>query len=80
MSISEIREFLLWCTGINYAVLLVWAGLFLFAHDRLYRLHAGWCHLSVETFDAIHYGGMGVYKIGVLLLNLVPLLALYATK
>jgi hypothetical protein len=30
----------------------------------------------VESFDAIHYAGLAVYKIGIILLNLVPLIAL----
>jgi hypothetical protein len=42
----------------------------------MYRLHGRWFRLSPEQFDAIHYGAMAVYKIGILLLNLVPYLAL----
>ncbi len=77
MTMHEIKEFLLWCVGINYAVLLIWFGAFFCAHDWMYRLHTRWFKLPVETFDAIHYGSMAVYKIGVLLFNLVPLAALY---
>jgi hypothetical protein len=40
-------------------------------------MHTRWFKLSVETFDAIHYAGMATYKLGIILLNLVPLLALY---
>jgi hypothetical protein len=29
------------------------------------------------SIDALHYGSMAVYKIGILLLNLVPLVALW---
>jgi len=43
-------------------------------------LHTRWFKLSVETFDAIHYAGMSVYKIGVLLLNLAPFAALYLSS
>ena len=68
---------LLWCVIINYVVLFVWFAVFLFAHDALYRLHSRWVHLSVEQFDTIMYGSMAVYKIGVFLLNLVPLIALW---
>jgi len=75
MTLSEIKEILLWCTCINYAILFVWFGIFIVAHDWLYRLHACFFMLSDETFDAVHYGGMAVYKIGILLLNLVPLIA-----
>ncbi|MGD0209512.1 MAG: DUF6868 family protein [Desulfomonilia bacterium] len=74
---NEIKNVLLWCVGLNYAVLFIWFGFFVFAHDWMYGLHSRWFKFSVETFDAIHYAGLAVYKIGILLLNLVPLVALY---
>lgn len=77
MTTNEIREVLLWCTGLDYAVLLIWFGVFVFAHDWMYQIHGRWFKISLETFDAIHYAGLAVFKIGVILLNLVPLLALY---
>ena len=77
MTINEIRNLLLWCTAINYAVLFIWFGVFVFAHGWMHRMHGRWFKLSVETFDTIHYAGLAVYKIGILLFNLVPLIALY---
>ena len=77
MSIHEIKEILAWCTCINYAILCIWFGAFVFAHDSLYRMHTIWFKLSRETFDMLHYGGMAVYKIAILMFNLVPLVALY---
>ena len=74
---NEIKHFLLWCAGLNYAVLIIWFFVFVFAHDWMYRMCGRWFKLSLETFDAIHYAGLSVYKIGILLLNLVPLVALY---
>jgi len=71
------KEVLLWCVGINYGVLLVWFGVFVYAHDWMYRRHTRWFKLSVETFDGLHYAGVSIYKIGIILLNLVPLVALY---
>lgn len=76
MSSIDPRQFLLYCTLINYLILLIWFAAFRFAHDALYRLHSRWFRIPVERFDALHYGGMAVYKIGVLLLNLAPLIAL----
>jgi hypothetical protein len=74
---SEVtRHLLLWCTVINYGILLAWFLCFVFAHDTLERLHGRWFHLSHETFDALHYGGMTILKIGILLFNLVPFVAL----
>ena len=77
MSTNEIKDVLLWCVGLNYAVLFIWFGVFVFAHDWMYGMHSRWFKLSVETFDAIHYTGLSVYKIGIILLNLVPLIALF---
>jgi hypothetical protein len=77
MTLQTLREVLLWSLVINYSVLLIWFAAFCLAHDRLYNLHSRWFHISRETFDAIHYGGMAVYKIGTLLLNLAPLVALW---
>ena len=76
MTIHEIRNALLWCTGINYGIILIWFGAFCMAHDPLYRLHSRWFKLSVESFDSLHYAGMSIYKIGILLLNLVPVIVL----
>lgn len=79
MPVDQIKTFLWWSLCVNYAILLVWFGAFMFAHDALYRLHRRWFKLSLDTFDALHYGAIAAYKIGVLLLNLVPLAALYLT-
>ena len=37
---------------------------------------AKWFRLSSGSFDANHYGGMAIYKVGVLLFNMAPLVAL----
>lgn len=76
MSIETIRDTLLWCAIINYGVLLLWFVAICFARDEVYRLHSRWFRLSPEQFDSIHYKAMAAYKIGILLLNLVPYFAL----
>ena len=76
MSATFVQDFLLWCLIINYGAMLLWFLVFRFAHKGLFKLHSRWFHLSEEHFDAIHYGGMAVYKIGILLFNLVPYVAL----
>lgn len=77
MSIELIRDALFWCTVLNYTLLLFWALAFMSARDWMHDLHARWFRLPVEQFDAIHYAGMAVYKIGIFLMNLVPLVALH---
>lgn len=77
MSIQELQQFLLWCLGFNYLILLIWSGLVIFAHDWVYKLHTQMFVLSVETFDAIQYAGLGLYKVAIIVFNLVPLLAIW---
>lgn len=77
MDFHHALHFLIYSTLINYAILIVWFAAFVFGHDAMYRLHSRWFKMSVETFDAMHYGGMAVYKVGIMLLNLVPLIALH---
>ena len=77
MTTIDLKHELLWCVGLNYLVLFVWFGVFVFARDWMYGVHTRWFKLSAETFDAIHYAGLSVYKIGIILFNLVPLVALY---
>jgi hypothetical protein len=76
VTIHEIKNILLWCVVLNYLVLFIWFGVFIFVHDSMYQLHSRWFKISVEFFDSIHYAGMAVYKVGILLFALVPLLAL----
>jgi hypothetical protein len=66
-----------WCTVINVTLLLLWSGVFLFAHDWMYQLHTNsWFTMTPEMFDAIHYGGLGIYKLAIWMLNLAPYIAL----
>lgn len=76
MILDTLRETLLWCAALNYGVLLGWFLLFTVAHDWLHRLHGRWFRLSPEQFDVVHYSGMALYKIAVVIFNLVPYLAL----
>lgn len=70
-------HFLLSSVLINYIILMIWFLAIIFARDWIKQVHGKWFNLSDETFDAIHYGGMAIYKIGILLFNLVPLIAIY---
>lgn len=76
MNIAQLTNFLLYCTLINYVILLIWFFAFTFTKSWMKKLHRQWFNLSDQNFDAIHYSAMAVYKIGILLLNLVPFIAL----
>jgi hypothetical protein len=76
MQLSDLRNLLLISTLLNYAIVTLWFVVFVYAHEGLYRLHTRWFRLSPQDFDRIRYSAMAIYKIGVFLLNLVPLIAL----
>jgi hypothetical protein len=76
MTVHELRSVLLWCLILNYVLLILWFAVFVLAHDALYRLHTRWFKLSPEAFDAGHYVGMAIYKVGIMLFVLIPFVAL----
>lgn len=40
------------------------------ARDGIQRLHGRWFRLSSDQFDTLHYAGMSIFKIGIILFNL----------
>ncbi len=76
MQITQLTDFLLYSLLLNYAILIIWFLFFVFAKDWMKQIHGRWFHLNSAQFDAVHYGGMAIYKIGILLLNLTPYIAL----
>jgi hypothetical protein len=76
MTMKTARRALGWCTVINIAVYVVWFLIFALAHNWMYGFMGHWVHMSVDLFDAMNIAGIGLYKIGVILFNLSPYLAL----
>ena len=76
MEVEAVRSFFGWCTLVNWAFLLWWGSFFAFAADWVYGMHRKLFKISRTTFDATNYAGMGLFKIFVLVFNLVPYLVL----
>lgn len=76
MDIETLRSFLAWCSTFNLILLVLWWLGFMMAGDWIRRLHGKWFELSRESFDKLHYAGMGFFKMLVLMFNLVPYLVL----
>jgi len=77
MDIRVIRSALLWCSIINYGLLLWWFLYFMLAHEWMLRTAGAWYHLSAEQFDFINFAGLLFYKIAIFMFNIVPCIALY---
>jgi len=76
MSAESIKNFFMWCTLMNYTLLIVWCVWFFFAHDAMKRLHDKIIGRQIENFDTLQYAGIALYKLGIVLFNLVPWIAL----
>jgi hypothetical protein len=76
MCIETVRGALLWCAVINYGLLLLWFLPFTLPHGWMYRLWSRWFRLPAEQFDGLNYALMGMYKMGILMFNLIPYVAL----
>jgi hypothetical protein len=61
-------------------LLVVWFAMFVFAGDRIYQMHSRWFLVPRQTFDAIHYTGMALTKIAIILFFLIPWIAIKLTS
>ena len=77
MSFEMIRNIFAWCLVMNYGLMLLWLVIFTFAHDWIYKMHSKWWKITPESFNAINYGGLGIYKMIVIVFNLFPYLAMH---
>ena len=76
MSIDEIITFLGWCTVINMGM-LVFVAVFLFLFQGFaIKLHSKLSGVDASTLPTLYFSYMANYKIGILLLNFVPYVAL----
>ena len=77
MSLHTLTQLLLWCTILNYAVLLLWFFLYAQPHDWMYQLLNRWFRLPPTDIDRINLLGISFYKISIILFNVMPLIACY---
>ncbi len=76
MDIIVIRSFFMWCTILNAGLLCLVFLLTAFAGDFVYRTHTRWFPMPRETFNAIIYAFLGMYKLMVYVFCIVPYVAL----
>ena len=76
MTIETTRSFFLWCTVINFAMLSVWGLLATVGRGWSYGLSSRVIRVTPEQFDLLNFAGITLYKMGILLFNLVPWISL----
>ncbi len=65
-----------WAAVINYLLLLLWFLFFVAARNTVFTIHSKWFKLSEDSFDTIHYCGLGLFKLLVFVFFLTPYLVL----
>jgi len=76
MDIETLTAFFMWCTILNVALLLLSSLFRLCAADWIYSIHSKWFSISRETFNVAIYSFLGLYKILVIVFNVIPYVAL----
>ena len=76
MDIDTVRSFFMWCTIINVAILAYSVVICAVAGNFIYRMHGKWFAMPRETFNVVIYSYLGLFKVLVITLNLVPYIAL----
>ena len=76
MDIQTLTTFFMWCTIINVALFVLWATMCIFAPDLVYRTQNRFFPIPRETFNVVIYSFLGLFKIFVLLFNVVPYVSL----
>lgn len=77
MDIELLSRFFMWCTLLNFGLLIVSFLFLAFANDFVYSLHGKCFAISRETFNVVVYAFLGLYKIAWLVFCVVPWLALF---
>ena len=54
------------------ALPVFWFAWFVFAGDWICQMHSRWFQIPKQSFDAIHFAGMAVTKIAIILFFLLP--------
>ena len=75
MDIIAVKTFFMWCTIINVLLLVLSFLICAFAGDWVYGMHSKWFPISREAFNVAIYSFLGLFKIFVLVFNLVPYIA-----
>ena len=76
MDIQTLTTFFMWCTILNVALLIFSYLVCAFFGDFSYRINNRFFPISREAFSIVTYSFLGLYKILILVFNVIPYIAL----
>ena len=76
MDLQTLTSFFMYCTLLNVGLLLISTLLgWMVGLDSVYRMHSKFFPVPKETFNAVIYALIGLWKIAVIVFNLIPWIA-----
>ena len=76
ITIEVLEKFFLWMTVINFGIITFYSLLFLCCRGFIYKVHSAWFKTTEEKISSSLYKVIALYKIIVIVFNLVPYIAL----
>jgi NADH:ubiquinone oxidoreductase subunit B-like Fe-S oxidoreductase len=80
MTIEQARSVFLWCSVLNIAILLTWVVLATAGREWLLKFTTRFFRVTPEQSDLLNLAGITLYKMAVLLFNIVPCVALFLAR
>ncbi|BBB28997.1 DUF6868 family protein [Neptunomonas japonica] len=76
MDIETLKDFFMWCSVINVALLILWTSIFMLAPDFVYHTQRHFFAITRQQFDIAFYAFLGLFKLLFIIFSLVPYLTL----
>ncbi len=76
MSAAQLQSVLLWCSAINYSLLIAWVLFATLARAPWQRLQIRLFHVPAGCIDTLNWAGIALYKLAIVMFNVVPYVAL----
>ena len=76
MDIQQLTDFFMWCTVVNLGIFVYWVGWLVFAPEMVYKIQSRFFPIDRENYNRIIYFLVGLYKLQIIILFLIPYLVL----
>jgi len=76
MDLTTLQTFFGWCTLLHMGLLIYASIMLVVLSNWVYKVHSKWFPMPRETYNAVVYAFLGVYKLMIFVFALVPWVAL----
>ncbi|MHC4118219.1 MAG: DUF6868 family protein [Planctomycetota bacterium] len=72
MDVGMLTRFFMWCTILNMGLLALSFLILAVAGDSMYKIHSKWFPMPRETYNVLLFSWLAIYKIIVIVFNVMP--------